>query len=109
MGTDMDGDFLREGVQLLSQILIVLEAEDLVCAAKYERSPGRKTIRNGYRGGMWHTRVGEIPLDIPKLQVRTFFSILREPHKRQASRLKSLVRLGGLRLEFAWGSADWPA
>ena len=35
IGADLDGDFLREGVQLLTQMLIELEAEDQIGAAKY--------------------------------------------------------------------------
>ena len=60
IGADLDGDFLREGVQLSTQMLIELEAEDQIGAAKCERSPNRKTHRNGYRERMWEARVGEI-------------------------------------------------
>jgi transposase-like protein len=42
IGADLDGNFLRESVQLL----IELEAEDQIGAAKYERSPSRKAGRN---------------------------------------------------------------
>ena len=49
IGADLDGDFLREGAQLLTQMLIQLEAEGQIGAAKYGRSPDRKARRNGYR------------------------------------------------------------
>ena len=42
IGADLDGDFLREGVQLLTQMFIELEAEAQIDAAKDERSPNRK-------------------------------------------------------------------
>jgi len=82
IGADLDGDFLREGAQLLTQMLIELEAEDQIGAAKYEHSPGRTAHRNGYRERTWETRVGEIPLSIPKLREGSFFPSLLEPRKR---------------------------
>ncbi len=91
IGADLDGNFLREGVQLLTQMLIELEAEDQIGAAKYERSPSRKARRNGYRERMWETRVGEIPLSIPKLREGTFFPSLLEPRKRSEKALLAVV------------------
>jgi transposase-like protein len=92
MGAHLDGDFLREGVQLLTQMLIELEAEQQIGAAKYERSPNRKAHRNGYRDRMWETRVGEIPLSIPKLREGTFFPSLLEPRKRSEKALLAVVQ-----------------
>lgn len=92
IGADLDGNFLRESVQLPwtvrpGQMLIEMEAEDQVGAAKYERSPNRKAHRNGYRERMWETRVGEIPLSIPKLREGTIFPSLLEPRKRSEQAL----------------------
>jgi putative transposase len=92
IGADLDGNFLREGVQLLTQMLIELEAEDQIGAAKYERSANRKAHRNGYRERMWETRVGEIPLSIPKLREGTFFPSLLEPRKRSEKALLAVVQ-----------------
>jgi len=92
IGADLDGDFLREGAQLLTQMLIELEAEDQIGAAKYERSPDRKARRNGYRERTWETRVGEIPLSIPKLREGTFFPSLLEPRKRSEKALLAVVQ-----------------
>lgn len=92
IGADLDGDFLRESVQLLTQMLIELEAEDQIGAAKYERSPNRLARRNGYRDRMWETRVGEIPLSIPKLREGSFFPSLLEPRKRSEKALLAVVQ-----------------
>jgi putative transposase len=92
IGADLDGDFLRESVQLLTQMLIELEAEDQIGAAKYERSPNRLARRNGYRERMWKTRVGEIPLSIPKLREGSFFPSLLEPRKRSEKALLAVVQ-----------------
>ena len=44
-----DADFLKEGVRVLSQALMEMEAQEHVGAARYERSAGRTGQRNGYR------------------------------------------------------------
>ena len=62
----LDADFLREAVQLLMQQLIELEASEQIGAGRYERRAERVTHRNGYRPRPWETRVGQIPLRIPK-------------------------------------------
>jgi transposase-like protein len=92
IGMDNDVDFLREGMRILSQMLIELEAEQQVGAKKYERSSERKTHRNGYRQRVWETRVGEIPLSIPKLREGTFFPSLLEPRKRSEKALLAVVQ-----------------
>jgi len=91
IGADVDGDFLREGVRLLTQMLIELEAEQQIGAAKYERSPNRNARRNGYRERMWETRLGEIPLTIPKLREGSFFPSLLAPRKRSEKALLAVV------------------
>jgi transposase-like protein len=65
----LDGDFLRDAVQLLMQQLIEVEVSEQIGADLYERSPERVNQRNGYRAREWETRVGQIPLRIPKLWV----------------------------------------
>ena len=49
IGLEGDVDFLRESIQLLTQMLIELEAEEQIGAEKYERSSKRSNQRNGYR------------------------------------------------------------
>ena len=44
-GAHLNGDFLRERMQLLTQILIELEAKDKICAGKDERWANRKAHR----------------------------------------------------------------
>jgi hypothetical protein len=51
-------------------------------AGRYERSTERRTQRNGYRERLWETRVGEIPLRIPKLRTGSYFPSLLEPRRR---------------------------
>lgn len=89
---DIDGDFLREGVQIMMQMLIELEAEQQIGAGRYERKPERVTYRNGYRRRLWETRVGEVPLKIPKLREGTFFPSLLEPRKRSEQALLAVIQ-----------------
>ncbi len=44
---------------MLSQMLMELEVEQQIGAAKHERKKGRSTYRNGYRERTWQTRVGD--------------------------------------------------
>jgi putative transposase len=46
---DDDAEFLREPVQLLSQMLMEVEVEQQVGAGKHERTPERSNYLNGYR------------------------------------------------------------
>jgi transposase-like protein len=88
----LDADFLREAVQVMMQMLIELEAAQQIGAERYERSPDRTTYRNGYRERMWETRVGEIPLHIPKLREGTYFPSLLEPRKRSEQALLAVIQ-----------------
>jgi putative transposase len=89
---EMDGDFLREAVQLLMQRLIELEASEQIGAGRYERTASRQTQRNGYRPRSWETRVGEVPLRIPKLRQGTYFPSLLEPRKRSEEALLAVIQ-----------------
>jgi transposase-like protein len=92
VGVDLDGDFLSQGTQLLAQLAIEFEAEQHIGAGRYERSPARRTYRNGHRERLWETRVGEIPLRIPKLREGSFFPSLLEPRRRAEKALLAVVQ-----------------
>ena len=49
IGLENNVDFLNEAVRTLSQIIMEIEVEQETGAGKHERSPERKTHRNGYR------------------------------------------------------------
>jgi putative transposase len=68
LGVEADTGVFRESVRLLSQSLMKAEAAEQIGASKHERTPERVTRRSGYRDRLWETRVGEIPLQIPKLR-----------------------------------------
>ncbi len=92
IGMDADADFLRESVQLLSQMLMEVEVEQQVGAGKHERTPERNNYRNGYRERTWETRVGEVELAIPKLRKGSYFPSLLEPRRPAEKALLAVVQ-----------------
>ncbi len=92
IGLDDDADFLRQGVELLSQMLMELEVEQQIGAGKHERTPERSNYRNGYRGRTWETRVGEIELAIPKLRHGSYFPSLLDPRRPAEKALLAVIQ-----------------
>lgn len=92
LGLDQDKDFLQESVRVMSQMVMELEVQAQTGAAKHERTVERKTQRNGYRVRVWETRVGEIPLRIPKLRTGSYFPSLLEPRRRAEQALLAVVQ-----------------
>ena len=76
----------------MSQMVMELEVQAQTGAAKHERMAERKTQRNGYRERAWETRVGEIPLRIPKLRYGSYFPSLLEPRRRAEQALLAVVQ-----------------
>ena len=91
MGVEEDSDFLREGIKLFTRLLMEAEVSEQIGAERYERSESRQRYRNGYRDRSWETRVGEIPLQIPKLRSGSYFPSFLEP-RRPAEKL-SLIHI----------------
>lgn len=77
-----DMDFMREAMQLVLQELIELEASQVIGAARYERTDGRSTHRNGTRSRLLSTKAGDVELAIPKLREGSFYPSLLEPRRR---------------------------
>jgi putative transposase len=92
MGVEGDTDFLRQSIEMLSQMLMELEVEQQIGAAKHERTKVRSTYRNGYRERTWQTRVGEVELAIPKLRKGSYFPSLLEPRRPAERALLAVVQ-----------------
>jgi putative transposase len=75
-------DVLRDAMTLVLQELIELEATQAIGAARYERTDGRTTHRNGSRTRLLSTKAGDVELHIPKLREGSFFPALLEPRRR---------------------------
>jgi transposase-like protein len=93
ISVDLDGDFLREGVRLLAQLVMEGEVAEQIGAAKYQRTAERTTHRNGYREPRdWDTRVGTVELAIPKLRQGSYFPSFIEPRRRAEKALLAVVQ-----------------
>src|SRR5450756_3108694 len=76
---DGDLDFLREGLTMLTQLVMDAEVTAQIGATHGERAPERRlTQRNGYRERRWNTRVGRIDLQIPRLADGRYFPRLTD-------------------------------
>lgn len=91
-GVELDGDFLRESIVLLTRLLMEAEVSEQIGAERYERSEGRVSERNGYRERGWETRVGEIPLRIPKLRRGAYFPSFLKPRRRAERALIAVIQ-----------------
>src|SRR3954470_7219619 len=88
---DEHADVLRESLRWLVAQLMEIEVSELIGAERGERRPDdRVTHRNGYRARRWDTRVGEIELQIPKIQSGQLLPV--DPAAAQA--LRASARLG---------------
>lgn len=87
-----DVDFLREGVRVLSQALMEIEVSQQLGAERYERSAERSGYRNGSRDREWDTRVGTIPLRVPRVREGGYVPSWLEPRKRAEQALVATVR-----------------
>lgn len=92
MGLEPDEGFLQEALQQLTQTVVELEAAKQIGAGRYERTPERKPYRNGHRERVWETRVGEIPLRIPKVRDGSYFPSLLEPRRRSEKALLAVIQ-----------------
>lgn len=90
---DGDTDFLREGVKALAEAVMEAEVTELTGVPKGVRDPERRlTSRNGYRERRWDTRVGTLPLAIPKVRDGSYFPSLLEPRRRAERALLAVVQ-----------------
>jgi len=91
-GIEGDADFLKEGVQVLSQMLMEMEVEEHIGAGRHERTPGRSGHHNGYRQRDWDTRVGTVELKVPRVRDSNYFPSLLEPRRRAERALSAVVQ-----------------
>lgn len=77
-----DVDVIRKSVELVLQALIDAELTEFIGAARYERTEGRTTWRNGSRDRLLATKAGDVELKIPKLRQGSFFPSILERRRR---------------------------
>jgi putative transposase len=87
-----DVDFLREAMGVMSQALMEADVEAHRGAGRHERSDARTGQRNGYRERPWDTRVGTIPLRVPRARDGSCFPTLLEPRTRAERALVAVIQ-----------------
>jgi putative transposase len=92
LNLDLDPDFLRGTIQVLTGLLMEAAVRSHIGAAPHERTPERTTQRNGYREREWQTRVGEIDLRIPRLRTGSYFPSFLEPRRRAEKALLNVIQ-----------------
>jgi transposase-like protein len=86
-------DVLREGIRVLAEAIMEAEVSELTGVAKGRRDPEQRiTHRNGYRERRWDTRVGTIPLAIPRVRDGSYFPSLLEPRRRAERALLAVIQ-----------------
>jgi putative transposase len=86
VGLGLQPDFLRKAIRVMSEALMEVEVSQKTGAERSARSSTRTTSRKGYRErtwATWATRVGEIPLRIPKLREGSYLPSLLEPRRAE--------------------------
>ena len=86
-----DLDVIRQGLALVLQALIEVEATQHIGAGRYERTDTRTAHRNGTRTRLLSTKAGDVQLRIPKLREGSFFPALLEPRRRIDRALLAVV------------------
>ncbi len=82
---------VKEAVKQVLEEIMNQEAEELLCAKPYERSPERKDHRNGSRKRKLKTRVGEIELSVPRLRTLAFQTMVIERYRRMEISLEEAL------------------
>jgi transposase-like protein len=89
---ELEPDFLRTMIEVMTRALMEMEVSEQIGAGRYERSESRQGQRNGYRDRVWETRVGEIPLQIPKLRKGSYYPSFLEPRRRAERALLAVIQ-----------------
>ncbi len=76
--------------EVLNQVLDA-EADEMVGAARYERSADRQDYRSGSYTRKLHTKAGEVTLSIPKLREQTFQTAIIERYRRRESSIEEAL------------------
>jgi len=80
-------DGMRALVQRVVQQVLEAEMTSFLAAENYERTPGRRGYRNGYKHRLLKTRVGELELFVPKDRDGEFQTELFERYQRSEKAL----------------------
>lgn len=84
-------NLVRNSVEETLNALLDKEADDLVNAQKYERSPERQGYRSGHYKRNFQTTSGEVELKMPKLKGIPFETAIIERYRRRESSVEEAL------------------
>ncbi len=82
---------VRNSVEETLNALLDKEADELISAQKYERSPERQGYRSGHYKRNFHTTSGEVELKMPKLKGVPFETAIIERYRRRESSVEEAL------------------
>ncbi len=80
-------DLLNEIIRLGIQGLMELERDEHIGVGNYERSPERRSHRNGYKSRVLYTRLGTLVLQVPQTRDGSFYPSVLERYQRSEKAL----------------------
>jgi len=89
---DSDGDLMRQTVEKLYNMLILMDVESRIGAGRYERTDARSNHLNGSRERPLDTSVGRIDLKIPKLRTGSYMPPFLEPRRMVDKALVNVIQ-----------------
>lgn len=88
------GEMVRNTVEDTLNTMLDSEADRLCNAEKYQRHDARTDTRAGHYQRKFHTKAGEVTLNMPKLRQQTFkTAIIERYRRREASVEESLIEM----------------
>lgn len=85
------GELVRGTVEETLNSLLDAEADALCGAQKHERTLDRKNYRSGHYQRKFHTKAGEVTLNMPKLRLSPFETAIVERYKRRESSVEEAL------------------
>jgi len=85
------GEMVRLTVEETLNAMLDAEADELCNAKRYERSAGRTNGRAGHYTRNFHTKAGEVELQIPKLRYAKFETAIIERYKRREASVEEAL------------------
>ena len=85
------GEMVRLTVEETLNAMLDAEADELCNAKRYERSARRTNGRAGHYPRSFHTKAGEIELQIPKLRYAKFETAIIERYKRREASVEEAL------------------
>ena len=88
------GTLVKDTVEDMLNKMLDAEADAMCGAQRYQRSPDRIDTRAGFYERNFHTKAGEVKLQMPKLRRQTFETAIIERYKRRESSIEeSLIEM----------------